>query len=105
MSETPSIIDCSVPCSPNRSVDPSCGCSTAKNPRKDKTAKYGARFVTLCAICCAVPPALIALGFISISTGAYLSAGSKVAFIVLVALGLGYLLIQYVKKKRKGMQS
>lgn len=100
MTNTSSNVGCSDICKLKGSVDQTCGCSKAKSSGKAKAAKYGAGFITLCALCCAVPPALIALGFMSITTGAYFSAGSTVALVVLGVLGLSYLLIQYVKRKR-----
>jgi hypothetical protein len=42
---------------------------------------------------------------ISITTGAYFSAGSTVALVILGVLGLSYLLMQYVKRKRRRMLS
>ncbi|WP_298856942.1 hypothetical protein [uncultured Sulfitobacter sp.] len=100
MIDASSIADCTGTCSPKGSSDPSCGCAGARKSQTVKTVKFGAGFFVLCALCCAVPPVLIALGFIGITTGAYLSAGSTVALIVSALLGLGYLLVNYVKSKR-----
>ena len=100
MTDASSIADCTSTCSTKGSNDGSCGCSGVRKPHAAKALKFGAGFVALCAICCAVPPALIAVGLIGITTGAYLSAGATVAFIVLALLGLGYLSMTYLKKKR-----
>lgn len=100
MTNTSSNVGCSSICSPKGSVDPSCHCSKAKSPRKAKAAKYGAGFITLCGLCCIVPPALVALGLMSITAGAYFSAGSTVVLVILGVLGLSYLLMQYIKRKR-----
>lgn len=100
MTNTSSSLGCSNICTPKGSADQTCGCSKAKSSGKANIAKYGAGFITLCALCCAIPPALIALGLISITTGAYFSAGSTVALVVLGVLGLSYLLMQYVKRNR-----
>jgi len=100
MTNTSSNISCSNICTPKETVDQTCGCSKPKTPGKAKAAKYGAGFLTLCALCCSFPPAFIALGFMSISTGAYFSAGSNVVLVVLGALGLSYLFMQYVKRNR-----
>lgn len=100
MTDASSIADCSGTCSPKGSSDPSCGCSGAGKFQTGKAVKFGAGFIVLCAFCCAVPPVLIALGLIGITTGAYLSAGSTGALIVSALLGLGYLVRNYVKKKR-----
>jgi len=100
MTNTSANVGCSDICSPKGSVDQTCNCSKSKSSGKAKAAKYGAGFITLCAFCCAVPPAFIALGLMSITTGAYFSAGSTVALVALGVLGLGYLLMHYVKRKR-----
>jgi hypothetical protein len=100
MTNGPSIADCSGTCSPKGSADPSCGCSGVRKFQTAKVLKAGVGFIALCAICCALPSALIALGFIGITTATYLSAGSTAALIVLALLGLGYLTMKYVKKKR-----
>lgn len=105
MAKTTSNSDCNDICTPRGLADPSCGCAGTKPSGKPKRTKYVAGFITLCAICCAVPPALVAIGFTSLATGAYLSAGFAVALIVLAGLGLGYLSVQYVKQKRSGGSS
>ena len=99
MSVAPYIADCTGTCSSNGSSDPSSNCAAVRKSKGFRAVRLGAGFLTLCAICCVVPPVLIALGFLSISTAAYFSAGSTVALIVLAALGLGYLSVRYVKKK------
>jgi hypothetical protein len=100
MTDGTSIADCTGTSSPSGHSDPSCSCSVTIKPKRTKVAKFGAGFLALCAICCAVPPALIALGFVGAIAGAYLSAGLTMALIVLTLLGLTYLSISYVKKKR-----
>ena len=99
MTNTSTDVGCGSFCKPMGSVDQTCSCSKAKSSGEAKAAKYAAGFITLCALCCAVPPAFIALGLMSITTGAYFSAGSTVALVVLGVLGLSYLLIRYVKRK------
>jgi hypothetical protein len=100
MTDNSSITDCMGTFSSEGSSDPFCGCSDAKKPWRAMAAKYGAGIIALCAICCAVPPLLIALGLMGITSAAYFSAGLQVALIVSVMLGLGYLWIRYVKKNR-----
>lgn len=100
MTDASSIADCNGACTPKGSSDPSCGCSGAGKTQKAKALKFGAGFISLCAICCAVPAVLIALGLIGVTTGAYLSAGATVALIVIAVLGLGYLAMIYLKRKR-----
>lgn len=99
MTGTSSPTVCNATCSPKGSSDPTCGCAGAKKPRKAKAAKYVTGFVALCAICCAVPAAFVGLGLISLATGAYLGNGLGAALITSAVLGLGYLLIQYVRKR------
>lgn len=91
---------CTPPLSPNATSDQGCDCAPVARQSKSKTPKYFASFVTLCAIGCAVPPILAALGLIGIATGAYLSSGIEVLLIILALLGLGALLMKFVKKKR-----
>jgi len=98
MTDTTSKVRCRKICTPKGSVDQNCDCSWPKSSRRSKAIKYGAGFITLCALCCAVPPALIALGFVSIATGAYIGAGATASLVVFGVLGLGYLLMHYVKK-------
>lgn len=100
MTDTSSATDCTVNCSPKGSSDLPCACAGATKTRKTKTAKYLAGFVTLCAICCAAPPVLVALGLIGFASGAYLGTGLEVALIAFAVLGIGYLLMKYIKKKR-----
>ncbi|GAA6188819.1 hypothetical protein NBRC116596_18820 [Litorivita sp. NS0012-18] len=90
--------DCGDTCSLDGASGPSCGCSAGKASRRAKRAKYGAGFIAFCAMCCAVPPVLIAFGLVGVTTGALLSAGIEAALIVAAILALGYLLIKYVKK-------
>ncbi|MEO9821294.1 MAG: hypothetical protein ABJF79_13100 [Paracoccaceae bacterium] len=100
MTNTSAKIGCSDICSPKGTVDQTCSCSKTTSLGKAKAAKYGGGFIALCALCCAVPPAFIALGLMSVTTGAYFSAGSTVALVALGILGFSYLLMQYVKRKR-----
>lgn len=100
MTDAVSITDRTDTCLPNGTSESSCGCTGVRKSQRAKAVKFGAGFFTLCAICCAVPSALITFGLIGITTGTYLSAGSTVALIVLALLGLGYLLMNSVKKKR-----
>lgn len=66
-------------------------CSTPKT----KVLRYGAGMITLCAVCCAVPPVLIALGVIGVATGAYLSLGLKTALGVAILLAIGWVVVLY----------
>lgn len=104
MTDTSSNTRCGNTCAPKGIATRSCDCSSAKTPLGVKSAKYGAGVLALCGLCCAVPPALIALGFVSIATAALLGTGMKVAIAALVVLGLGSLLApylsQYLSKKR-----
>ncbi len=100
MTNTSSPNACRLPSSSKGSADPGCGCAPAGKQPKTKTAKNFAGFVTLCAICCAVPPVLVAFGVIGIATGAYLSTGVEVLIVILAMMGLGLLLMKFVKKKR-----
>ena len=105
MTNSSAKVSCSNICTPKGSAEQPCDCSQAKSSGKAKAAKYGAGFITLCALCCAVPSASIALGLMSITTAAYFSAGSTVALVALGVLGFGYLLVQYLKRKRCRMLS
>lgn len=87
------------------SSPPTCGCSNTPEPTKAKKAKYFVGFLTLCAIGCVVPPVLAGLGLISVATGAYLGKGIEVVLVGSALLGLGFLLIQFVQKKRQGAPS
>lgn len=87
------------------STEPACGCAGADQPRKTKTKKYFARFITICAIACAVPPTLAAVGLIGVATVAYLGKGIEAVLIVLALMGLGFLLIQFVKKRLREASS
>ena len=100
MTNTSFNVGCRDICTPKGSIDQTCDCSPARRSGKVTTLKYLAGFISLCALCCAVPPALIALGLMSVTFGAYFSAGSTAALVVLGVLGLGSLLIQYLKRKR-----
>ena len=87
MTKTPQTTTCAVTCN----ADPSCECAkTSKKP-----LKYGAAFVGLCALCCAIPPALVGLGLMTLTTGTYLSFGLTVTLVVIGTLGVGYLLLKY----------
>ncbi len=99
MTDASSIADCNGACSSKGPTDLSGDCSGVRKPQIAKALKFGAGFIALCAICCAVPAALIALGIIGVAAGAYLSAGATVALIVLAVSGLGYLAMIYLKKK------
>ena len=95
-----SIADCTGTCPPKGSSDPSCRGPGARPSRPARAAKFGAGFVALCAICCAIPPALVGLGLIGITTGAYLSSSATLALIILALTGLGYLSKIYLGKTR-----
>lgn len=100
MTNKSAIAGCSNICVSKGSSELTCKCSMANRSGKAEAAKYGAGFITLCALCCAVPAASIALGFMSVATAAYFSAGATVALVAVGVLGSGYLLAQYLKRKR-----
>lgn len=77
-----------------------CGCTGTNQSSGTRTTRNVAGFITLCAIACAIPPTLAALGLIGVATGAFIGKGIEVAVIALALMGLGYVLLQYVKKKR-----
>jgi len=84
--------------------DTTCGCAGSDNSSSSKK-KYVFGFITLCAVGCATPPILVALGLIGVVTGAYIGIWAEVAVVFAIVLGGGFLLAQYVKKKRRGVSS
>lgn len=77
-----------------------CGCTGAKQSNGTQITRNAVGFITLCAIACAIPPALAALGLVSVATGAYIGRGIEAAIIALIIIGLGYVLVQFMKKKQ-----
>ena len=100
MTDAATITDCTGACSPKGPRVSSCACARTKQLRTAKVLKIGAGFVALCALCCAVPATLIALGVIGVVTGAYLSSGLTTALIAPGVFGIGYLVVTRTKKKR-----
>lgn len=84
--------------------DTTCGCAGSDKPSTSKK-NYVFGFITLCAVGCATPPTLAALGLIGVATGAYVGMWAEVVAVFTVVLGGGYLLAQYVRKKRREVSS
>lgn len=77
-----------------------CRCIESGQSSESGTTKKVVGFISLCAIACAVPPTLAALGLVSVATGAFIGRGIEVAVGALALIGLAYLLVQYAKTKR-----
>lgn len=78
-----------------------CGCERQKTPTGSNSKKYFAGFITLCAIGCAIPPTLAAVGFIGVATGAYMGKVVEAAVLTAILLGIGLLLVQYIRKRKQ----
>ena len=86
-----------IPASPEK---PSCACPPKPKISPKGIAKFGAFVISLCAICCAVPAGLIAVGFVGVATGAALGFGLQITAAALAVLALGYLLVKYLRRTR-----
>lgn len=84
---------------------PECACSDSNQPAGFNTKKYAAGFIAMCAVACTVPPALAALGLISVGLGAYISKGIEAVVITAILSVLGFLLVRYVKMRRRRVSS
>ncbi len=80
-------------------TDAACGCAGSDKPPSSQK-KYVFGFITLCAIGCAVPPTLAALGLIGAATGAYLGKWVEAAVVLALVLGCGFLFAQYLRKRQ-----
>lgn len=97
---TPS--DCTDTCTPKGADDPACGCAGGKWRPRARIAGFGAGFVAICVLCCAVPPALIGLGLISVTTGAYFGMGATAALVLLAVVAVAYMVVRYRTSKPQG---
>ncbi|MEY8120805.1 hypothetical protein AB9F26_21685 [Falsihalocynthiibacter sp. BN13B15] len=86
-------------------TDKACGCAGADKPSSSRAKKHVFGFITLCAVGCAVPPTLAALGFIGAVTGAYIGMWVEVVAVFAILSGGGFIFAQYVKKKQREVSS
>lgn len=89
----------------NGSPDPdnNCGGGCGKKPASMKIAKPMASFIALCAVCCAIVPVLAAAGLIGTVTGVYISKGIEAFLISVGLIGFGYIVMRFVRKRRRGL--
>lgn len=83
------------------SNEASCGCGAKDKSTGSAVPKFFASLVSLCVVACAVPPALAAAGLANVATGAWLGNVVEGTVIGTALFGFGFLLLQYVKTKRR----
>jgi len=78
-----------------------CGCGVSQTASSSNSRKYFAGFITLCVIGCTIPPMLAAAGLIGVATGAYMGKVVEAVVVSAILLGVGILLVQYLRKKQQ----